>query len=135
MFLRKGILKISRKITGQHPCRSVISISCFPLLCKFLQLWHGCFPVTLLHIFRTTFPRSTYGRPHWNFKFFGKSLTFFVRCIILLKILNTQHIINREEYSEPCIKVSRKELFAKWFMATVINYFRQMFYHYCLVGF
>ena len=26
MFLRKGVLKIYMKLTGEHPCRSVISI-------------------------------------------------------------------------------------------------------------
>ena len=32
MFLRKGVLKIWSKFTGERPCRSVISIK---LLCKF----------------------------------------------------------------------------------------------------
>ena len=49
-FLRKSVLKICSKFTGQHPCRSVISIK---LLCTS--------PVNLLHIFRTTFPRNTSG--------------------------------------------------------------------------
>ena len=31
MFLRKGVLKICNKFTGEHPCGSVISIK---LLCK-----------------------------------------------------------------------------------------------------
>ena len=26
MFLRKGVMKICSKFTGEHPCRSVISI-------------------------------------------------------------------------------------------------------------
>ena len=60
VFLRKGILKICSKFTGEHPCRSVISIK---LLCNFIKiiLWHGCSPVNLLHIFRTPFPRNTSG--------------------------------------------------------------------------
>ena len=32
------------KLTGEHPCRSAISIK---LLCNFIEiaLWHGCSPV------------------------------------------------------------------------------------------
>ena len=49
VFLRKSVLKICSKFTGEHPCRSVISIK---LLCNFIEitLRHGCFPVNLLHI-------------------------------------------------------------------------------------
>ena len=61
MFLRKGVLKICNKFTGEHPCRSVISIK---MLCNFigLALWNGYFPVNLLHTFRPSFPRNTSGR-------------------------------------------------------------------------
>ena len=60
MFLRKGVLKIRSKFTGEHTCRSVISIK---LLCAFIEiaLRHRCSPVNLLHIFRTPFPRKTSG--------------------------------------------------------------------------
>ena len=52
LFWRKGVLKICSKLTGENPCRSVISVT---LLCNFIEitLWHGCSPVNLLHIFRT----------------------------------------------------------------------------------
>ena len=50
LFLGKGVLKICSKFTGEHPCRSAISIK--------LQ---RCSPVNLLHIFRTPFPKNTYG--------------------------------------------------------------------------
>ena len=52
VFLGKGVLKICRKFTGEHPCRSVTSIKLF---CNFIKitLWHGCSPVNLLHTFRT----------------------------------------------------------------------------------
>ena len=55
MFLRKVVLKICSKFTGEHPCRSAISI--------FIEiaLWHGCSPVNLLQIFRTPFSRNTSG--------------------------------------------------------------------------
>ena len=35
VFLLKGVLKICSKFTGEHPCRSVISIK---MLCLSLQL-------------------------------------------------------------------------------------------------
>ena len=43
VFLRKGVLKICNKYTGEHPCRSVISIK---LLCSFNEIppRHGCNP-------------------------------------------------------------------------------------------
>ena len=44
VFLRRGVLKICSKFTGEHPRR------------------HGCSPVNLLHIFRTPFPKSTSGQ-------------------------------------------------------------------------
>ena len=57
-FFAKGILKICSKFTGEHSCRSVISIK---LLCNFIKitLRHGRSTVNLLHIFRTTFPKNT----------------------------------------------------------------------------
>ena len=60
MFLIKLVLKICNKFTGEHPCRSAISIK---LLCNSTEitLRHWCFPVNLLYIFRTTFPRNTSG--------------------------------------------------------------------------
>ena len=58
MFLRKAVLKTCSKFTGEHPCRSAISIK---LQSSFIEitLRHGCSPVNLLHIFRTPFPRNT----------------------------------------------------------------------------
>ena len=58
MFLIKLVLKICNKFTGEHPCRSAISIK---LLCNSTEitLRHWCFPVNLFYIFRTTFPRNT----------------------------------------------------------------------------
>ena len=60
MFLRKGVEKIYSKFTGEHPCRSVISIQ-LPNNFIEIALWHGCSPVNLLHIFRIPFPRKTSG--------------------------------------------------------------------------
>ena len=52
-----------QQIYGKHPCRSVISTK---LLWNFIEitLRHGCFPVNLLHIFRTSFLKNT---PGWIF--------------------------------------------------------------------
>ena len=61
VFLGKGVLKICGKFTGEHPCRSAISIK---LQSNFIEitLRHGCSPVNLLHIFRTPFSKNTFGR-------------------------------------------------------------------------
>ena len=60
MLLRKGVLKICSKFTGEHPCRSVISEK---LLYNFIEtiLRHRCSPGNLLHDFRTLFPKNTSG--------------------------------------------------------------------------
>ena len=54
VFLRKVVLKICSKFTGEHPCRSTISIK---LLCNFTEiaLQHSCSLVNFLHIFRAPF--------------------------------------------------------------------------------
>ena len=61
VFLRNGVLKICSKFTGEHPCRSAISIK---LQSNFIEitLRHGCSPVNLLHISRTPFLKNTSGR-------------------------------------------------------------------------
>ena len=61
VFMKKGVLKICSKFTGEHLCRSVISIKLF---CSFIEikLRHGCSPVNFWHIFRTSFPINTSGR-------------------------------------------------------------------------
>ena len=47
VFLRKGVLKICSKFTGEHPCHFIG-----------ITLRHGCSPVNLQHIFRTPFPKN-----------------------------------------------------------------------------
>ena len=61
VFLEKSVLKICSKFTGEHPCRSMMSMR---LLCNFIEitLRHECSPVNLLHILRTPFTKNTYGR-------------------------------------------------------------------------
>ena len=57
VFLRKGVLEIYSKFTGEHPYHSVISMN----LQIETTLQHRCSPVNLLHIFRTPFPKNTSG--------------------------------------------------------------------------
>ena len=82
VFLGKDVLNICSKFTGEHPCRSAISIK---LLCNFIEivLRHRCSLVNLLHISRTSFLKSTSG---WlllnvtfivNFSWMGWDLNFF----------------------------------------------------------
>ena len=60
VLLERDVLKICSKFTGEHPCRSVISIK---LQNNFIEmtLQHGCSPVNLLHIFRTSSSKNTSG--------------------------------------------------------------------------
>ena len=60
VILGKGVLKICSKFTEELPCQNLISIK---LQSNFTEitLRHGRSPVNLLHIFRTTFPKSTFG--------------------------------------------------------------------------
>ena len=89
MFLGKGVLKICSTCTGEHLCRSTISIKLqsnfteialrhgytyagehlcrsaisIKLQSNFIEiaLRHGYSSVNLLHIFRTPFPKNTSG--------------------------------------------------------------------------
>ena len=64
VLLGKSVLKICSKFTGEHPCRSAISIK---LESNFIEitLRHGCPPINLLHIFRTLFLKNTFGCWFW----------------------------------------------------------------------
>ena len=76
-FLEKCVLKICGKFTEEHPCWSGISIK---LLCNFIEIaiWHGCSPVNLLHIFRTTFPKNTSESCFWKFNEIYKHVLDFI---------------------------------------------------------
>ena len=58
VLYRKVVLKICGKLTGEHPCRSVISLMFHSNFIE-ITLRHGCSPVNLLHIFRTHFLKNT----------------------------------------------------------------------------
>ena len=59
-FLGKGVLEICCNFTGEHPCRSVISIKILGNFIK-ITLRHGYSPVNLLHIFRKPFHKNIFG--------------------------------------------------------------------------
>ena len=48
------------KFTGEHPTQSAISIKSQSNFIE-IALRHGCFPISLPHIFRTTFSKNTSG--------------------------------------------------------------------------
>ena len=60
-FLRKGVLKIYSKFTGEYLYRKVISIK---LQSNFIEitLRHGFSTVNLLYVFRKAFPKNTSGQ-------------------------------------------------------------------------
>ena len=75
VFVGKGVLKISSKFTGEHPCRSAISINLQSNIIE-ITLRHRCSPVNLLHVFRTLFSKNTSGRLLLSFQSKG----FWVLC-------------------------------------------------------
>ena len=58
MFLEKGVLKNCSRFAGEHPCRSAISTKLKSNHIE-ISLRHGCFPETLLYIFRALFTKTT----------------------------------------------------------------------------
>ena len=58
-LLRKGVLKICSKFTGEYPCQSVISIKLQ------ITLRQGCSPVNLLHLSEHLFLRTPLDGCFW----------------------------------------------------------------------
>ena len=71
-----GVPKICTKFTGKHLCGNMISTK---LLCSFTEitLWHGCYPVKLLHIFRTPCYKNTFGRLLLELKARSQAVSYF----------------------------------------------------------
>ena len=93
VFLEKGVLKICSKFTGEHQCRSAISIK---LQSNFIEITprHGCSTVNLLHFFENT---SSWEHLWWAAsdretfqKFF--ILAFLERSYYVKLILNFENI-------------------------------------------
>ena len=57
VFLRKCVLIICSKPTGEHPCRIVMQSNFIEI-----PIRDVCSPVNLLHIFRTPFSQNKSGR-------------------------------------------------------------------------
>ena len=97
-FIR--ILKIS---SSEHPCGSVISMK---LPCNIIKitLQHGCFPVNLLHIFKTRFPKNTYGGLHLR---------------LLIKIFNFSYQSHRHQEKNFWTFVKLKFLLINSFMTEI----------------
>ena len=60
LFLGKRILEICSKRTGEHPCRSAISMKLFSNFVK-IKIRLGRCPVNLPHIFREYFYKNAHG--------------------------------------------------------------------------
>ena len=60
-FLGRGVLKLCNRFTGEHRCRSAISMK-LQSNCIEITLWYGCSPVNFLHNFRTSFLMNSSGR-------------------------------------------------------------------------
>ena len=84
VFLEKGVLKICSKFTGEHPCRSVISMK---LQSNFIEITfrHGCCNVNLLLIFRTSFLKNTPLECCFIISLFSK----FIKRVYLAKLLKS----------------------------------------------
>ena len=92
MFLGKGVLKISSKFTGEHPCRSAISIT-LPSNFTETSRRHGYSPVNLLHIFRTLFSRNISG---WLLLFLVfRMKIFLLKTQIIVKLLTLHSLLDR----------------------------------------
>ena len=85
VFLGKCVLKICSKFTGEHPCRSVISIK---LQSNFIEitLHYGHSPVNVLHIFKTTFHKNTYG-----------GLPLYISTFLNVCVINSIEILGMEK--------------------------------------
>ena len=92
VFLRKGVQKICSKFTGEHPCRSVISIKLQSNIIE-IAFRHGCSPVNLLHIFRTSFPRNTSGRMLLTFKSWRMKCLIIDEKITIFKTLALSRVV------------------------------------------
>ena len=132
VFLRKGVLKICSKFTGEHPCRSAISIK---LQSNFIEivLRQGCSPVNLLHTFRAPFPRNTSDWllllfiPLTAYKIFYQHKYFTWRCLVFTTYFCALRICNwvvTKLRSKLCQLSTVRPRFISW----VFRFFRNKFF-------
>ena len=105
MFLGKDVLKICSKFTGEHSCRSMISIK---LLCNFIEitLWHGCSLVNSLYILRALFWKNTY-----------EGLLLF----ILLVEIAIWILINLITFKKNLLHLNKYAIWAEWILSMEKN--------------
>ena len=133
VFLGKCVLKIYSKFTGEHPCRSPISVknTCQSAILKLhfdieIALRRRCSPINLLHIFRTPFPKNTSGRlllmAIWS-ELKSQFLTVnFFKIHILMILLTRNWKDNIYQTSQMINKVNFTSLFTRLKKKIVVYY-------------
>ena len=125
VFWGKGVLRICSKLAGEHPSPSVISIK-FQSNFIEITLRHGCSPINLLHIFRTSFPKNTSGWLLLNVAVkWLSSMIWLIKCCKIQQnnYLYFQRIIYI--FNEIIIYIFN-ELILFIFNAIIINIFNEM---------
>ena len=125
VFWGKGVLRICSKLAGEHPSPSVISIK-FQSNFIEITLRHGCSPINLLHIFRTSFPKNTSGWLLLNVAVkWLSSMVWLIKCCKIQQnnYLYFQRIIYI--FNEIIIYIFN-ELILFIFNAIIINIFNEM---------
>ena len=125
VFWGKGVLRICSKLAGEHPSPSVISIK-FQSNFIEITLRHGCSPINLLHIFRTSFPKNTSGWLLLNVVVkWLSSMVWLIKCCKIQQnnYLYFQRIIYI--FNEIIIYIFN-ELILFIFNAIIINIFNEM---------
>ena len=90
VFLGKGVLKIYSKFIE-------------------ITLRYGCSPVNLLHIFRTPFPKNTFG---WVFLFDDVKVLIFFSCISKFRLFFVVDIC--------CSWIIFRQCFVDWFIDVIL---------------
>ena len=128
MFLQKGVLKLCRKFTGEHSCRSAVSIKLQSNLIE-ITLRHGCSPVSLLHIFRTAFLKNN---PEWLLPSLLTVGTeaLLRRCSVKKDILTIFAMFTRKHlcWSLVLIKFIKKRLLHNCFHVSFVKFLRSCFF-------
>ena len=92
VFLRKGVLKVCSKFTGEYPCPSVISLKLQSNFTK-ITLRHGCSPINCIFS-ETLFTKTSMEGCLWNLNFpfkFCKNFQSFLAIIPRWHVLFQSH--------------------------------------------
>ena len=115
MFLRKGVLEICSKFTGEQPCRSVISKK---LRCNFVEvtLRHVHSLVNLLHISRTLSITTPLEDCVW------KSFQWIVKLLSLCFFIQTEVCLGPRGIPINTLQFTKCELHSKFYEAFFPNH-------------